>query len=659
MKKNLFLIIGFLSFTFFAKGQQTTNSSGDIFSHGEYVITFSMGETINDLFTTSEFSLKAGVIQSFITVCPLPNSFSFQQLNNLCIPEGGAINLVLSGSEPNVRYQLSLNGIAIGDSIIGTGSPINLLSASESGIYAVKAKSSGKNCFVEMPQQITLKPSPQVTKVSPSINICSGQNTSIQLSSTESVLVNYSLLSGSTKQVSITDGFISIPIDNAQVGSSISISSVKSVATGCVNSSIASFSIPVSPIPTMTFSQTKTPCAGEIVALNYSINEELSYNYTLTGSPIQNTLTALTGVISLQNVNIASNLTITNIKSLRTGCQNNSPLTFAIKVDEKPTFSPTYNIQSCSDEFFDMPLGSLTNISVNWKATYNGVTGGTGTGTASSILSEKLINRGSTPIQVSYELTPAILNNPSCTGNPVISTVTINPAPQILTPSNIPDICGGALINVPVLSSGGGVVKWKRSNSQISGTGNIVDIAENTSGQSIIVNYEMELGGCKNVITKTLGLKVLPEPILNINQVPVLCNAFTDLTESSITSGSAAGIQLSYFQDANLTVPVIDAKNVSRGTYYIKGQLAGCSTKASITIRSQLKLRLTVKSEPICPDKKNDLSQLIDNGRSSPNLSFSYWTNAEATIPLVNPQLVGAGTYYVKKVKGPQVLVLS
>jgi hypothetical protein len=132
MKKNLFLIIGFLLFTFFAKGQQTTNSAGDIFSHGEYVLTFSIGETINDLFTTSEFSLKAGVIQSFITVCPLPNNFSFQQLNNLCIPEGGAINLVLSGSEPNVRYQLSLNGIAIGDSIVGTGNPINLLSASES-----------------------------------------------------------------------------------------------------------------------------------------------------------------------------------------------------------------------------------------------------------------------------------------------------------------------------------------------------------------------------------------------------------------------------------------------------------------------------------------------------------------------------------------------
>ena len=648
MKKNVFLIIGFLLFTLFAKGQHTTNAAGDIFSHGDNVLTLSMGETINDLFTTAEFSLKTGVIQSFKTACPLPSTFAFQQLNNLCIPEGGAISLALSGSEPNVRYQLSFNGIAIGDSIVGTGNPLTLLSVSQSGVYSVKASYSGKKCSVDMPQQITLKESPRVTIVSPSINICSGQNTSIQLTSTESVLVTYNLLSGSTKQASITDGFISIPIENAQVGASISISSVESVATGCVNSSISSFPIPVSPIPTMTLSQTKTPCAGEVVALNYSINEELSYNYTLTGSPIQNTLTALAGVISLQNLNSASNLIITNIKSLRTGCQNNSPLTFAIKVDEKPTLSPTYNIQSCSDESFDMPLGTSTTVAVNWKATYNGVTGGTGTGTAAGSLSEKLINSGSIPIQVSYELTPALLNNPACAGNPVISTVTINPAPQILTPTNIPDICGGALINVPVSSSGGGVVKWKRSNSQISGTGNIVDVAENTSGQSLVFNYALELGGCKNVITKTLALKVLPEPILNINQVPVLCNAFTNLTESSITSGSTAGIRLQYFEDADLTVPIPDATKVSRGTYFIKGEVAGCSTKTSITIRSQLKLRLTVKTARICSDKNIDLSQLIDDEGSSPNLSLTYWTNADATIPLVNPQLVGAGTYYVK-----------
>jgi hypothetical protein len=111
MKKNVFLIIGCL-FTLFAKGQQTTNTAGDIFSHGDNVLTLSMGETINDLFTRAEFLLKAGVIQSFKIACHLPSTFAFQQLNNLCIPEGGAVSLALSGSEPNVPYQLRFTGIA-------------------------------------------------------------------------------------------------------------------------------------------------------------------------------------------------------------------------------------------------------------------------------------------------------------------------------------------------------------------------------------------------------------------------------------------------------------------------------------------------------------------------------------------------------------------
>jgi hypothetical protein len=135
----------------------------------------------------------------------------------------------------------------------------------------------------------------------------------------------------------------------------------------------------------------------------------------------------------------------------------------------------------------------------------------------------------------------------------------------------------------------------------------MIDVAENTSGQSLVFNYTLELGGCKNVITKTLALKVLPAPILNINQVPVLCNAFTDLTESSVTSGSTAGIRLQYFQDADLTLPIPDATKVSRGTYFIKGEVAGCTTKTSVTIRSQLKLSLAVKTAHICSDKNIDL----------------------------------------------------
>jgi hypothetical protein len=169
MKLNISFTILFMFSFLFANGQQATSSAGNHYTSGNNVFTFSSGEVLNELFNSSSFSLKGGVIQSFSVACPIPNTFSFQQINNSCIPQGGAVSLALSGSEPNVRYQLRLNGATLGDSIVGTGNALSLVNASQAGIYTVRASYSGKSCFVDMPQQITLQASPQVAISSPSI----------------------------------------------------------------------------------------------------------------------------------------------------------------------------------------------------------------------------------------------------------------------------------------------------------------------------------------------------------------------------------------------------------------------------------------------------------------------------------------------------------
>jgi hypothetical protein len=265
-------------------------------------------------------------------------------VNNACIPDGGDISLTLSGSEANVRYELWLDGNPLVDSIVGTGNALSLLNASQSGIYTVRASYSGMACFIDMPQQVILKRIPKVSLAPPSVAICAGQNTSIQLNAEEEVFVNYSVLGGATQRVNISTGALTIPVQNASVGSSISISSVESVSTGCINNTVTALPIPVSATPTIALSQSKIPCVGETVELEYSLTEALSFTYNLTGTPVQNTLTSLTGAIKLQNMVNNANISLTNIKSLQSGCQNNTPLTFAIKVDEKPIISPVYNL---------------------------------------------------------------------------------------------------------------------------------------------------------------------------------------------------------------------------------------------------------------------------------------------------------------------------
>lgn len=83
--------------------------------------------------------------------------------------------------------------------------------------------------------------------------------------------------------------------------------------------------------------------------------------------------------------------------------------------------------------------------------------------------------------------------------------------------------------------------------------------------------------------------------------------AFYRVDKRDITTGSTDGIQLQYFQDANLSMPIAGATKVSQGTYFINGELAGCFASESISIRSQVKLK-GIESQPICPDKRIDLA---------------------------------------------------
>ena len=101
MKNNYTLTVLLLFFTLFVRAQQATNTAGQAFSNGNNGLTFSIGDPVNKLFSSAGFTMKAGVIQ-----CPVPAVFSFQQVINACIPDGGDISLTLSGSEAKVRYEL-------------------------------------------------------------------------------------------------------------------------------------------------------------------------------------------------------------------------------------------------------------------------------------------------------------------------------------------------------------------------------------------------------------------------------------------------------------------------------------------------------------------------------------------------------------------------
>jgi hypothetical protein len=489
-------------------------------------------------------------------------------------------------------------------------------------------------------------PLPDVSIKVPSI-VCSGDDAPISLTAKENVEVTYKI-SGGTNQTTLVEAGLplNLALKSPSLISELVISSVQALSTSCLNTTPKTIPLQVAALPTISINQNKTACAGTPASVIYTANQAVNIEYTLNGEKGSTTLTALSGSFNLKPLDKFSELLVNKVTSLVTGCQDKTPVVpIFLRVDEVPTLAGA-NVESCSDESFSLPLSSSANSVINWTATYNGLSGGAGSGgNATGVLSEVLKNTGTSPIVATYFLTPVNKNNSQCVGITAVSTVTINPTPKIITPTSIPTYCSGESFQIPVSLTGNGVLRWKREDGVFTGSGNIQDRIELTGATAGIVRYQLEAVGCKSTINQVISVNIAPTPNLTVNTLAPLCDAFTDITGAISTN--LPGVNLKYFQDVALTMPVTDPKKVSQGTYFILGEKDGCKSTSTIYVRSQLRMKLS-EPETLCPDKSFDLTKSVDISNSTTGLTFSYWANAEATQVLANPGSVAAGTYYVK-----------
>jgi gliding motility-associated-like protein len=125
-----------------------------------------------------------------------------------------------------------------------------------------------------------------------------------------------------------------------------------------------------------------------------------------------------------------------------------------------------------------------------------------------------------------------------------------------------------------------------------------------------------------------------------------------NLTDSSVTAGSTAGLTFSYFLDANQMNYASTPKNITTsGTYYIKAaNAAGCTDIQPVNVIINPSPNLVVNNpNPVCVPDKVDLTSSSITAGSEPGLTLSYWKDAAATISLSSPDAVDVtGTYYIK-----------
>ena len=182
---------------------------------------------------------------------------------------------------------------------------------------------------------------------------------------------------------------------------------------------------------------------------------------------------------------------------------------------------------------------------------------------------------------------------------------------------------------------------------------NTVTISWSTAGaQLVTVNYTNS-NGCTAASATIYNITVNPIPVVTITNPPAVCTPATvDLTATSVTSGSTAGLTFTYFTDASGTIPLATAAAVTTsGTYYIKGTTgAGCASIKPVTVTINPSPTLIITNPAaVCTPATVNLSAAAVTAGSTLDLTYSYWTNASATTALPNFSTVGtSGTYYIK-----------
>ncbi|MEP7256443.1 MAG: PKD-like domain-containing protein [Ferruginibacter sp.] len=265
------------------------------------------------------------------------------------------------------------------------------------------------------------------------------------------------------------------------------------------------------------------------------------------------------------------------------GCPGPSK-TFTITVKPSPSVVQPPNQSLCQGGTTNaiMMSGSLSNTIYLW--TNDNTSIGLGAGGNGNILPFTAINTSDTPAIATITVTPFAAN---CIGPPVTFTITVNPAPNVVQPSN-QSICNGAATNAIAFTGpvNGTTYTWTNSNTSIglaaNGNGNIASFMSiNTSIAPVtaIITVTPSAAGCPGT-PKTFTITVNPTPNVVKPADQILCNSTS--TSAVIFTGALGGATYAWTNNnTSIGLPASGSGNIAS---FITVNSTNISEVAAITV---------------------------------------------------------------------------
>jgi Secretion system C-terminal sorting domain/Ig-like domain CHU_C associated len=325
-----------------------------------------------------------------LTVNPLPTSYSVTGGGGYC-PGTGGVHVGLSGSSSGTSYQLYLDGMPVGGSILGGGSPstIDFGLQDSAGAYTVVATTSLTGCTNTMSgsASVVINPLPTSYVVTGGGSYCAG-GTGVHIGLSNSASgVNYTLYNvTSSHTITVISGTGS-PLDfGLDTAAGTYTVSATNASTTCTNDMSGSATITVIPtvVPTVAVSTGigDTLCSGNFTtftAVTTNAGLTPTYNWTVNG------VSASTGSSYSYIPANGDNVGVTVTSSA--ACASPARAVNSISLTVLPQELPTANVSS--NDGFTVCLGTPVTLTANTTyagsgASYQWFVGGTASSATTS-----------------------------------------------------------------------------------------------------------------------------------------------------------------------------------------------------------------------------------------------------------------------------------